>query len=216
MSNILPYNFASQPPPTPTTHDSMTHSTSSSHRFTSSTHVSAITPPPPVTLSSHASSSSLDSTTTTTTTTTPLSALTVAEWAGVKQDTSKYLIYRTRMECMLILSLDHCSQMIPDTQIEESSDWRDVHRNIKRMDQLYDATFYSWLKSEDNVLVTAMYLHRIANEYPLERVANALKWLVSEWRWESTSILVRHVTVDWCDDAGKTEKKRMKGKKKVS
>ncbi|CDS05070.1 hypothetical protein LRAMOSA07599 [Lichtheimia ramosa] len=132
MSNILPYNFASQPPPTPTTHDSMTHSTSSSHRFTSSTHVSAITPPPPVTLSSHASSSSLDSTTTTTTTTTPLSALTVAEWAGVKQDTN------------------HCSQMIPDTQIEEPSDWRDVHRNIKRMDQLYDATFYSWLKSEDN------------------------------------------------------------------
>lgn len=106
--------------------------------------------------------------------------------------------------------LDQCLQMIPDAQTEETSDWRDVHRNIKRMDQLYDATFYSWLKSEDNVLVTAMYLHRIANEYPLERVANALKWLVSDWRWESTSILVRHVTVDWCDDAGKTEKKRMR------
>ena len=70
------------------------------------------------------------------------------------------------------------------------------------MDQLYDATFYTWLKSEDNVLVTAMYLHRIANEYPLERIANALKWLVSDWRWESTSILVRHVTVDWCNEDG--------------
>lgn len=70
------------------------------------------------------------------------------------------------------------------------------------MDQLYDASFYSWLKSEDNVLVTAMYLHRIANEYPLVRIINALKWLISDWRLESISTLVRHVTVDWCDEAG--------------
>ncbi|KAG1080638.1 hypothetical protein G6F42_023269 [Rhizopus arrhizus] len=70
------------------------------------------------------------------------------------------------------------------------------------MDQLYDASFYSWLKSEENVLVTAMYLHRIANEYPLVRIINALKWLISDWRLESISTLVRHVTVDWCDEAG--------------
>lgn len=72
------------------------------------------------------------------------------------------------------------------------------------MDQLYDATFYSWLKSEDNVLVTAVYLHRIANEYPLVRIINALKWLISDWRLESISILVRHVTVDWSDEVGKS------------
>lgn len=95
------------------------------------------------------------------------------------------------------------ASLFPSAPIPESGDWHDVHNNIKRMDQLYDATFYSWLKSEDNVLVTAMYLHRIANEYPLERITNALKWLVADWRWESTSILVRHVTVDWCDEAGK-------------
>ncbi|CAO3596403.1 unnamed protein product [Absidia cylindrospora] len=81
-------------------------------------------------------------------------------------------------------------------------DWKDVDRNIKQMDQLYDATFYSWLKAEDNVLVTSMYLQRIANEYSLDRVINAIKWLVSDWRWESTSILVRHVTVGWCDEEG--------------
>ncbi|KAI8076740.1 uncharacterized protein BX664DRAFT_343805 [Halteromyces radiatus] len=84
-----------------------------------------------------------------------------------------------------------------------NQDWKDVHRNIKQMDQLYDATFYSWLKSEDNVLVTAMYLHRIANEYSLDRIINAVKWLVADWRWESTSILVRHITVGWCDEQGK-------------
>ena len=85
--------------------------------------------------------------------------------------------------------------------------WKDVYRNIKCMDQLYDASFYSWLKSEENVLVTAMYLHRIANEYPLVRIINALKWLISDWRLESISTLVRHVTVDWCDEAGKEKKK---------
>ena len=86
---------------------------------------------------------------------------------------------------------------------DNDNSWRDVYRNIKCMDQLYDATFYSWLKSEDNVLVTAVYLHRIANEYPLFRIINALKWLISDWRLESISILVRHVTVDWKDEVGK-------------
>lgn len=70
------------------------------------------------------------------------------------------------------------------------------------MDSNYDATFYAWLKSEENVLVTSLYLHRIANEYPLERIINALEWLSADWRWESTSILVRHVTADWVDEQG--------------
>lgn len=109
------------------------------------------------------------------------------------------------------LSLYTDTSLCPSAPIPESGDWHDVHNNIKRMDQLYDATFYSWLKSEDNVLVTAMYLHRIANEYPLERITNALKWLVADWRWESTSILVRHVTVDWCDEAGKETKYGIEG-----
>ncbi|KAG1446888.1 hypothetical protein G6F55_011353 [Rhizopus delemar] len=68
------------------------------------------------------------------------------------------------------------------------------------MDQLYDASFYSWLKSEENVLVTAMYLHRIANEYPLVRIINALKWLISDWRLESDlrrAHLLRHLTNSW-------------------
>lgn len=80
--------------------------------------------------------------------------------------------------------------------------WKDVSSNIKKMDSNYDATFYAWLKSEENVLVTSLYLHRIANDYPLERITNALEWLSTDWRWESTSILVRHVTADWIDDQG--------------
>ncbi|ORX59454.1 hypothetical protein DM01DRAFT_1405015 [Hesseltinella vesiculosa] len=88
-------------------------------------------------------------------------------------------------------------------------DWKDVNKNIKQMDQLYDATFFTWLKSEDNVLVTAMYLHRIANEYSLDRIINAVKWLVADWRWESTSILVRHITVGWTDEQGDLQRAQL-------
>ena len=70
------------------------------------------------------------------------------------------------------------------------------------MDTLYDATFYNWLKSEDNVVVISMYLHRIANQYPLPRIINALKWLISDWRLESIAVLVKQVTVDWKGNEG--------------
>ncbi|KAG0181642.1 hypothetical protein DFQ28_009527 [Apophysomyces sp. BC1034] len=110
--------------------------------------------------------------------------MTVATWAGRRQKDK------------------HPSGAEKEAEEEKSTGWEDVYCNVKRMDQMYDATFYSWLKSEDNVLVTAMYLHRIANEYPLERIVNALRWLVSGWRWESTSILVRQVTIDWRDEIG--------------
>ncbi|ORX81459.1 hypothetical protein K493DRAFT_94806 [Basidiobolus meristosporus CBS 931.73] len=75
--------------------------------------------------------------------------------------------------------------------------WKDVNANIRKMDSLYDASFYTWLKNEENVLVTSVYLHRIANEYTLERIISALKWLITEWRIESVVLLVRHITLDW-------------------
>ncbi|CAO3669321.1 unnamed protein product [Rhizopus microsporus] len=119
---------------------------------------------------------------------TSLHGLTVAEWAGSKSKHSS----------TTPANYYHKPCVLKDTD----DNWKDVYRNIKCMDQLYDASFYSWLKSEENVLVTAMYLHRIANEYPLVRIINALKWLISDWRLESISTLVRYVTVDWCDEVG--------------
>ncbi|KAI9022872.1 hypothetical protein CLU79DRAFT_804256 [Phycomyces nitens] len=120
----------------------------------------------------------------------PLHGISVAEWAGGKKRTTR------------IKGTSGCFGLVTQPPEEEEVSWRDVHRNIKCMDQLYDATFYSWLKSEDNVHVTAMYLHRIANEYPLSRIVNALKWLISDWRLESISDLrrahlLRHLTSSW-------------------
>ncbi|KAL9547961.1 hypothetical protein MBANPS3_005911 [Mucor bainieri] len=110
----------------------------------------------------------------------------VCDWAGAKKkrDTTTPRDTDTTL-----------SSVSPDA-------WKDVSSNIKKMDSSYDATFHAWLKSEDNVLVTSLYLHRIANDYPLERIINALEWLSADWRWESTSILVRHVTADWVDEEG--------------
>ncbi|KAF9176015.1 hypothetical protein BGX20_000020 [Mortierella sp. AD010] len=75
--------------------------------------------------------------------------------------------------------------------------WKDIQSNVRKMDDLYDATFYTWLKSEDNVLVTASYLQRLASEYDLERIEHALCWLVNGWQLESIAILVKQVTFDW-------------------
>ncbi|KAL1915164.1 uncharacterized protein VTP21DRAFT_7645 [Calcarisporiella thermophila] len=94
----------------------------------------------------------------------------------------------------------------PIIEISKQDDWKNVCRNIKRMDQLYDATFHSWVKAEENVLTTAMYLRRIANGYPMDRIVNALEWLMSEWRLESVCHLVRHLTLDWTGELGDEQK----------
>ncbi|PVV01026.1 hypothetical protein BB560_004572 [Smittium megazygosporum] len=80
---------------------------------------------------------------------------------------------------------------------EGGEPWLDVEANISKMDLLYEATFRSWLKDEENVSIVSSYLHRIANEYPLDRIVNALKWLIQSWSVESVAILIKHVTADW-------------------
>ncbi|KAG0229112.1 hypothetical protein BGW41_003192, partial [Actinomortierella wolfii] len=86
--------------------------------------------------------------------------------------------------------------------------WRDIQANVRKMDDLYDATFYTWLRSEDNVLVTASYLQRLAGDYDLERIEHALCWLVADWRLESIAILLRQVTFDWAQKGEQGEKDR--------
>ncbi|OMJ29219.1 hypothetical protein AYI69_g1285 [Smittium culicis] len=84
-----------------------------------------------------------------------------------------------------------------NNNLEGGEHWRDIESNITKMDSLYDATFHSWLKNEENVVIVSSYLHRIANEYPLDRIINSLKWLVSSWKLESVTMIIRKVTADW-------------------
>ncbi|KAJ1929622.1 hypothetical protein IWQ60_000999 [Tieghemiomyces parasiticus] len=93
------------------------------------------------------------------------------------------------------LSLAHLTHKSSPTS------WREVGSSIDQMDSLYGASFGHWLKSEDNVAITSNYLSRIANEYPIDRIANAFKWLFSGWTMSSISQVLRVVTQDWADMA---------------
>ncbi|KAJ1966457.1 hypothetical protein H4R35_006978 [Dimargaris xerosporica] len=95
------------------------------------------------------------------------------------------------------ISLAHLIRKTP------SSNWRDVGRNIEQMDSLYGASFGHWLKNEENVTMTSNFLCRVANDYPIDRIANALKWLFSGWMLASIAVVVRQVTSDWVENARK-------------
>ncbi|KAJ1918866.1 hypothetical protein H4219_002316 [Mycoemilia scoparia] len=88
------------------------------------------------------------------------------------------------------------------TQNENSSPssddcWKEVGKNVAQMDIRYEATFREWLRKEDNLSAITSFLQRIANEYPLDRIINALKWLISTWKVESTAHIIRQITLLW-------------------
>lgn len=76
-------------------------------------------------------------------------------------------------------------------------DWGDVESSLLKMDSLYGASFTSWLKSEENVVVTASYLQRVCNEYCFPRILAAIRWLEQGWKADSTAWLLRHLTQHW-------------------
>ncbi|KAJ1680093.1 hypothetical protein EV182_000696 [Spiromyces aspiralis] len=78
----------------------------------------------------------------------------------------------------------------PSSKKDDES-WRDVGRNVAQMDTRYEATFRDWLQKEDNVSAIVNFLQRIANEYPLDRIINALQGEVRR------GILIRELTSDW-------------------
>ncbi|KAI0239674.1 hypothetical protein L0F63_002695 [Massospora cicadina] len=75
--------------------------------------------------------------------------------------------------------------------------WGNVESSLLKMDSLYGASFTSWLKSEENVVVTASYLQRICNEYCFPRILTAVRWLERGWKADSTAWLLRHLTQHW-------------------
>jgi hypothetical protein len=84
----------------------------------------------------------------------------------------------------------------------EEAPWLDVDRNVRKMDETFDASFHAWLRNEANVWVSAGYLQRLAIEYPAERTARALAWLAEGWSVRSAAVLARVVTLRWCLAAG--------------
>ncbi|PVV01025.1 hypothetical protein BB560_004573 [Smittium megazygosporum] len=85
---------------------------------------------------------------------------------------------------------------------ENKNSWYDVDGNIRRMDQLYQSSFYTWLKNEQNVEIIGARLFRIANMYPLDRIINAMRWLTKDWSVENTAFLFKMVTKNWAISSG--------------
>ena len=76
-----------------------------------------------------------------------------------------------------------------------------VAQVLDRMDHLYDATFTAWIKSEDNVHISAVHLKRLSMEYSLSRVLHGITWLITDWSWTHTFTLLRIIWLDtlWRD-----------------
>jgi hypothetical protein len=77
----------------------------------------------------------------------------------------------------IFMSSSSCTATAPQNQ----EPWRDVNRNIAKMDQLYDASFSTWIRNESHLSITANHIKRIYRDYSVEQVVNGLVWLVSEW-----------------------------------
>jgi hypothetical protein len=68
------------------------------------------------------------------------------------------------------------------------------------MDQIYSASFYSFIRDEKNVDLSSVRLARIIKDYKPRQVALALRWLTQGWSVESTSRLMRNIFADWLPD----------------
>ena len=65
------------------------------------------------------------------------------------------------------------------------------------MDDMYNTTFSTWIQAEENALTTANYMKRLTNEYPLERLIHVIKWIITDWRLQSISTLIKNVISNW-------------------
>ena len=88
-----------------------------------------------------------------------------------------------------------CSFLIPETQ-KETRSWKDVSCVIKSMDKLYDASFYSWVKSEDNIEMSVGHLKRVMVDYTAAQISQGIRWLIGDWTLGSITYLVKVMFID--------------------
>eukprot|EP01134_Creolimax_fragrantissima_P005098 CFRG5098T1 len=71
----------------------------------------------------------------------------------------------------------------------------DVEASMEYMDITHAAHFREWVRSEENLHLTAHHLRRVLSESTLEcevrRVANGLRWITSGWATKSVSDLLK-------------------------
>ena len=71
---------------------------------------------------------------------------------------------------------------------------------MRMMDKLYNATFYEFIRSEDNIMTIARHLLATLKDYDLRTIATGLRWTMNGWKLESVAKLMKLVTRDWLPD----------------
>lgn len=102
--------------------------------------------------------------------------------------TSRRNINSTRYIPSVLLDLPHVT------------DFTDPGTNMRLMDQLYNATFYDFVRGEENIMTIARHLLPIAKEYNLRLIASGLRWAMNGWKLESVAKLLKILTRDWLPD----------------
>ncbi|KAH6580723.1 hypothetical protein BASA61_009459 [Batrachochytrium salamandrivorans] len=76
----------------------------------------------------------------------------------------------------------------------------DIDWSMQAMDTLYAASFYDYVRDEDNIVVTGPKLARLIKDYRPKQVAKAVLWMVQGWSVHKTAKLLAMIFTDWLPD----------------
>ncbi|KAI7848428.1 hypothetical protein BDC45DRAFT_541027 [Circinella umbellata] len=145
-----------------------------------------------------------------------LASQSVAEWAGSEKSTKQRYagLKRSFSDCLEDDEDDDNYLSAPENRTTTTTTttttclqhrlkpvddlkWKNTQKNVERMDDMYNTTFSTWIQAEENALTTANYMKRLTNEYPLERLIHVIKWIITDWRLQSISTLIKNVISNW-------------------
>lgn len=71
-----------------------------------------------------------------------------------------------------------------------------VNNVLAKMDCMFDATFSTWIKSEENIPLSSQHLKRISSEYGIGYVIHGLSWLIEKWKSSSLIQLLYSICIE--------------------
>lgn len=71
-----------------------------------------------------------------------------------------------------------------------------VNNVLAKMDCMFDATFSTWIKSEENIPISSQHLKRISSEYGIGHVIHGLSWLIQKWKSNSLIQLLCSICIE--------------------
>lgn len=100
-------------------------------------------------------------------------------------------------------SLSNPTRYVPSSllQLPSTSNPFDPDTNMRTMDRLYNASFYDFVRSEENVMLISRHLQPIMKEFDVKTCVNAVRWMTEGWCLESVAKLLKLVTRDWSPEA---------------